>query len=81
MANTDWENLKKALQKPPTDEARKEAADAFRRCELAKLTKSTPTLVSLGFRKNYPRSIKVSEIPDEIERNPEFFDFLSKVVS
>ncbi|MBA7682299.1 hypothetical protein ES703_90649 [subsurface metagenome] len=37
-------------------------------------------LVSLGFKKPYPTAIKLEDIPDELERNPAFFDFLKRVI-
>lgn len=84
MPNEEWERLQEALRKAPTPEARKEAAEAFRRYRIVRLAKqrgSKPTLVSLGFRKPYPTSIPVDKIPDELERNPQFFEFLSEVIT
>lgn len=77
----EYEELKEALRKPATPEARKEAAEAFRRYEEAKRKKgSKPTLVSLGYRKTYPHSVPVDNIPDELERNPEFFELMGRIV-
>jgi len=81
MPNAEFEKLKEALRKAPTEEARKEAAEAFRRYEEAKKgKKSRPMLVSLGLRKPYPTSIEIKDIPGELERNPEFFEHLRKIV-
>jgi len=83
MANEEWEKVKEALRKPPTEEARKEAADAFNRYRIVQLEKgkgSTPTLVSLGLKKTYPHAIPVDKIPQELERNPEFFELLGRIV-
>ena len=41
---------------------------------------SKPTLVSLGLRKTYPHSIPLEQIPDELERNPEFFELFGRIV-
>lgn len=80
----EFERLKEALRKPATPEAMREAASAFKKYEEAKRAKgrptSRPTLVSLGFGKNYPTSIELKDIPGELERNPAFFKFLSEVV-
>lgn len=83
MPNAEFEKLKEALRKAPTEEARKEAAEAFRRFQQVRLAQgrqSRPTLVSLGFKKPYPTAIELKDIPGELERNPEFFKFLSEVV-
>ncbi|MBA7701210.1 hypothetical protein ES703_109943 [subsurface metagenome] len=81
MPDKEWEKLKEALREAPTEEARKAAAEAFRRHEQAKARpKSRPTLVSLGFKKKYPTSIDVKDIPGELERNPAFFEHLRDIV-
>jgi len=81
MPNAEFEKLKEALRKPPTEEARKEAARAFERYRVVELGKrSRPTLVSLGFRKNYPTSIPLDKIPEELERNPAFYEHLRDIV-
>lgn len=80
----EFENLKEALHKPATPEAMKEAAQCFREYEQAKRLggkeKSRPTLVSLGFRKDYPTQIDLRDIPDELERNPAFYEHLRRIV-
>ena len=83
MANADWDKVREALQKEPTPEARKEAAEAFeqyRRVQLAKGRGSKPTLVSLGYKKTYPSAVPVDKIPGELERNPEFFELMKRIV-
>lgn len=83
MANAEWEKLKEALKKPPTPEAMKEAAEAFRRYRIVELAKgrSRPTLVSLGYKKTYPHAVPVDKIADELAKNPEFYDLMKRVVT
>lgn len=82
MPNEEFEKLKEALQKAPTPEARKEAAEAMRRYyqKLKGGKGSRPTLVSLGFKKTYPSAIPLEKISDELERNPEFFELMGRIV-
>ena len=80
MPSEEYERLQEALRKAPTPEARKEAAEAMRRYLATKPHRSKPTLVSLGFKKTYPSAIPVDKIPDEIERNPEFFELFKRIV-
>ncbi|MBA7590847.1 hypothetical protein ES708_32988 [subsurface metagenome] len=82
MPNAEFEKLKEALRKPPTEEARKEAARAFERYRVVKLAKgSKPTLVTLGRGRGYPNAVPLDKIPQELERNPEFFKLLKRVVA
>lgn len=84
MPNEEFEKVKEALRKPPTPEARKEAADAFRRYNVSRLARgrgSRPTLVSLGYKKTYPNAVPLENIPDELERNPEFYNLMKKVIA
>lgn len=85
MPNEEWERVKEALKKPATPEAMREAAERFREYEKAKKatgrSTSKPTLVSLGFRKTYPHAVPLDKIPDELERNPEFFDLMKRIVT
>lgn len=79
----EWEKVKEALRKPATPEAMKEAADAFRqysRVQLGQGRQSRPTLVSLGRRRGYPNAVPLNKIPEELERNPEFFDLMKRIV-
>lgn len=83
MANAEWEELKQALKKPPTPEARVAAAQAFKKyrvVQLAKGKQSRPMLVSLGKGKTYPNAIPVDKIPDELAKNPEFFELMGRIV-
>ena len=81
MANLEWEKFKDALRKAPTEEARREAAEAMRRYQATHPPKkSRPTLVSLGLNKPYPTAIEVKDIPGELERNPAFFEHLREIV-
>jgi len=84
MANAEWEELKQALKKPATPEAMKEAAEAFKKYQVVQLAKgkrSKPTLVSLGYKKAYPHAVPVDKIPDELAKNPEFYDLMKRVVT
>ena len=84
MANAEWSKLKEALKKPPTEEARKEAAEAFRQYTVVKLAEgkgSKPMLVNLGKGTGYPNAVPVDQIPDELATNPHFFDFMKKIVA
>lgn len=84
MANEEWERVKAALRKPATPEAMKEASEAFRRYSIVKLAKgkgsSKPTLVSLGYKKTYPHAIPLDKIPEELEKNAEFFELFGRIV-
>jgi len=82
LANAEWEELKEALRKAPTPEARKEAAEAMKRYLRRKAGGgSRPELVSLGYKKTYPPSIPLDKIPDELEKNPEFFELMKRIVT
>lgn len=84
MANEEWEKVKEALQKPATPEAMQEAAEAFTRYEKVGLGRgnSRPTLVNLSSKKvGYPNAVPVDKIPDELAKNPEFYNFMKKVVT
>jgi len=82
MPSEEYEELKEALRKAPTPEARKEAAAAMQRYLALKKGKgSRPTLVSLGYKKTYPSAVPLDKIPDEIEKNPEFFELIKRVVA
>lgn len=81
MPTEEFERLKEALRKAPTPEARKAAAEAMRRYSAAKRSRgSRPTLVSLRYKAPYPTAIELKDIPSEIERNPDFYKLLSKVI-
>ncbi len=79
-----WEELKQALKKPATPEAMAQAAQAFKRYRVVQLTKgksSKPTLVSLGYKKTYPHAVPVDKIPDELAKNPEFYNLVKRIVT
>ena len=83
MSNSEWEKVKEALRQPATPEAMQGAADAFRRYTAAKLAEgkgSKPMLVSLGLGRTYPHSISLEQIPGELERNPDFFELMKRIV-
>ncbi len=82
MSNSEWEKVKEALQKPATPEAMQEAAAAFAQYRKVSLAKSSrPTLVNLGLGTGYPNAVPVDQIPDELAKNPEFFQFMKKIVT
>ena len=80
MPNEEFEKLKEALREAPTEEARKAAAEAMRRYLASQPKRSKPTLVSLGYKKPYPTAIPLDRIPEEIQRNPAFFEHLRDIV-
>ena len=84
MPTEEFERLKQALKKPATPEAMKEAAEAFKKYREVQLVRgkgSKPTLVSLGLKKTYPHAVPVDKIPEELERNPEFYDLVKRIVT
>jgi len=82
LASEEWRKLQEALRKAPTEEARKAAAEAMRRYLATQPAKrSRPTLVSLGLKKTYPHAVPVDKIPDELAKNPEFYELLSRIIA
>ena len=84
MPNEEWEKVKQALRKPTTPEAMKEAAQAFERYRVVTLAKgksSKPTLVTLGRGRGYPNAVPVDKIPQELAKNPAFYNLMKKVVA
>ncbi|MBA7610072.1 hypothetical protein ES703_17277 [subsurface metagenome] len=83
MPTEEFEKLKEALRKPPTEEARKAAADAFERYRVVTLAKggSKPTLVTLGRGRGYPNAVPLDKIPQELAKNPAFYNLMKKVVA
>lgn len=78
----EWQKCREALQKGD----RPAAAEAFRRYQETMRLKgkggSNPTLVNLSSKaKTYPNAIPVNQIPEELERNPEFFNLMRRVVA
>jgi len=83
MPNEEWEKVKQALKKPATPESMKEAAQAFERYNVVQLAKgksSKPTLVTLGRGRGYPNAVPVNKIPEELAKNPNFFNLMKRVV-
>ena len=77
----EFEELKEALKKPASPEAMARAAETMKRYLVAHpAKKSKPMLVSLGYKKTYPSAVPVDKIPDELERNSEFFDLMGRIV-
>lgn len=83
MSNSEWEKVKEALRKPATPEAMREAAEAFAQYEKVSLGKgnSRPTLVNLGKGTGYPNAVPVDQIPNELATNPQFYNFMKKIVT
>jgi len=84
MPTKEYEALKETLKKPATPEARKEAAEAMRRYferRKAQGQSSRPMLVSLGYNKTYPSAIPLEKVPDEIAKNPDFYELMRKVIT
>jgi len=81
--NQEWEKVKEALRKPATPEAMREAAQAYAQYSKVSLGKgnSRPTLVNLGKGTGYPHAVPKDQIPDELAKNPEFFQFMKKIVA
>ena len=78
----EWQKYQDALRRG--DPAA--AAEAFRIYQEARRREgkgsSRPILVNLSTKsKAYPNAIPVDQIPEELERNPEFFDLMRKVVT
>jgi len=84
MPNEEWEKVKQSLRKPTTPEAMKEAAQAFERYRVVTLAKgksSKPTLVTLCRGRGYPNAVPVDKIPQELAKNPAFYNLMKKVVA
>lgn len=84
MADTkeEWQRYQEALRRGD----RAAAAEAFRRYQEAKRAegkgRSRPTLVNLSTRaKAYPNAVPLDKIPDELERNPEFFELMRRIAT
>lgn len=78
----EWQKYQEAMR--ANDPAA--AAEAFRKYQEAMKREgkggSKPTLVNLSTKaKTYPNAIPVDQIPDELVRNPEFFDLMKKIVT
>ena len=76
----EWQKYQEALRRGD----RAAAAEAFRRYQEAKKREgkggSKPTLVNLSTKaKTYPNAIPVDQIPEELEKSPEFFDLMKRM--
>jgi hypothetical protein len=76
----EWQKYQEALRRGDKEAA----AEAFRRYLEAKRAEgkggSKPTLVNLSSKaKEYRNAVPLEEIPDEMERSPEFFDLMRKI--
>lgn len=76
----EWQSYQEAIRSGDKERA----AEAFRRYLDAKKAEgkggSRPFLVSLGTSdRGYSSAIPLESIPDEMERNPEFFDLMRRV--
>lgn len=83
MSTEEFARLKEALRQAATPEAMKAAAEAMKRYlerRKAQGGSSRPMLVSLKFKAPYPSAIELKDIPQELERNPDFYKLLSKVI-
>ena len=78
----EWQRYQEALRSGD----RAAAAEAFRRYQEAKKAEgrrgSKPTLVNLSTRaKAYPNAVPLDKIPEELEKNPEFFELMKRIVT
>ncbi len=76
----EWQQYQEALRRGD----REAAAEYFRRYLEAKKAEgkggSKPTLVNLSTKaKDYRNAVPLEEIPDEMERSPEFFELMKRV--
>ena len=76
----EWRTYQEALRRGD----KTAAAAAYRRYLEAKKQEgaksSKPTLVNLSSRaKTYPNAIPVDQIPDRLEKDPEFFELMQRV--
>ena len=75
-----WQQYQEALRRGDKEAA----AEAFRRYLEAKKAEgeggSKPTLVNLSTKaKDYRNAVPLDEIPDEMQRSPEFFELLKRM--
>ncbi len=78
----EWQKYQEALRRGDSEAA----AEAFRRYQEAKRREgkggSKPTLVNLSTKaRPYPNAVPVDQIPDELEKNPEFFELMRRVAA
>ena len=76
-----WQEYQEALRRGD----RAAAADTLRRYQEAKRQeggqrRSRPILVNLSSKRiTYPNAVPLEKIPDEMERNPEFFELIKRM--
>jgi len=81
MAGTkEYQELKEALKRAESPEARKAASEAMKRYLKVRKPGSKLILVSLGYKKGYPTAVPLDKIPEELEKNPAFFELMKKVI-
>jgi len=80
MGNSEWQNLKEAMAGGSGPAARKSAADAMRELLKSSQMKSNPVLVSLNKSGKYPTSIPLGQIPEQMEKNPQFFNLIRRII-
>lgn len=78
----EWDKYQEALRRGDQTAA----AEAFQRYLEEKRREgkggSKPTLVNLSTKaKPYPNAVPVDQIPDELEKNPEFFELMRRVAT
>ena len=78
----EWQSYQEALRRG--DQAA--AAEAFKRYLEAREREgkgdSKPTLVNLSTKaKAYPNALPLDKIPEEIEKNPEFFELMKRIAT
>ena len=76
----EWARYQEALRANDP----KAAAEAFRKWQAARLAEgqkgSKPTFVKLSGRSS-GYSVPVEQIPDEMEKDPEFFELMRRIVN
>lgn len=77
----EWQKYQEALR----NNDKEAAAEAFKRYMEAKRQEgkggSKPTLVNLSTKsKTYSNAIPLDDIPSELEKDPEFFELMKRVV-
>lgn len=84
MANSKewWQKYQDALRRGDKEAA----AEYFSRYLEAKKAEgkggSRPTLVNLSTKaKDYPNAVPLDKIPEELERSPEFFELMKRIVA
>lgn len=76
----EYQDLKEALKRAESPEARKAASEAMKRYLKARKPGSKLILVSLGYKKGYPAAVPLDKIPEELEKNPAFFELMKRII-